>query len=93
MRTEVELLGEGRSQLSLLIITPVSQYKKELLCDVVKALLLSTKENPKKDWLFLFSNVTPMDSSLVKSMTPDLAGQKLTLERLPRKPNSQIITH
>lgn len=93
MRTEVELLGDGRSQLSLLIITPVSQYKKELLCDVVKALLLSTKENPKKGWLFLFSKVTPMDSSLFKSMTPDLAGQKLTLERLPRKPNSQIITH
>lgn len=62
MRTEAELLGEGRSQMSLLIITPVFQYKKELLCDVVKALLLSTKENPKKDWLFLFSKVTPMDS-------------------------------
>lgn len=59
MRTEVELIGEGHSAESL--IATVFQYKKkELLCKVVTALFLSTKETLKKDWLFLFSKVTQM---------------------------------
>lgn len=76
------------------LMTPAFQYKKRLLCEVGKSLLLSTDEDPKKDLLFVFNRVTQMGAvSLVKSRTFDVIVSGISVCELTIKSNSGIVNH